>query len=131
MKIVKFFCKLSVVVGLVISWFFMGQLGEAFYWMLGFGYLSLLSLALFSPRPRYWWWMFFEHSAFFLGFSFIAVPIFFSVNRVFGLILLVLGLFIVMSFGYAARMRMIGQPDPGLDIFLELRSKFNRKEGSE
>jgi hypothetical protein len=123
----RYFFKLPAVLGLIFPWFFKKQLNEALYWIVAFGYLSLLISTTLPPRARYWWWTLFEHLAFFAGGSLISIPIFFPINRMLGFILVGLGLFIVMFFGYSARMRLIGQPDPSLDLFLELKDKFQAR----
>ena len=127
MKYAKLLIKWSAAIGVTFPWFFKNQLGELIYWMAGVSFALLLLLDVFPPRPQYWRLSLFMHLIFIFGCALVVLPIIFSMGRLSTLFLAGVGSFIVVFFGYAARMESIGRPDPALQLLLEIRGKLRAK----
>jgi hypothetical protein len=124
MKFTKNLIKTGAGLGLLLPWFFQGHLGSYFYWTLAVSYGFLLFVEIIPPRPSYWWWSIAEHLIFVFGGLLIAWPILASRCGLLAWTSIGIGSSIVLFLGYAARMKLIGQPDPGLGLFLETREKI-------
>ena len=123
LRSMKNLLRFLAVLGLIFPWFFKEQLQDSLYLIVVLGYCAALGLNFIPPREKYWWWILIEHFAFGIGCALIATAVLLDINRSLGLIAVGAGLAIILFFGYSARMRLIGRPDPGLELFLELKGK--------